>query len=129
MSAASLALQGAVYSALATALAPVKVYDDPPQGSAYPYVVIGDDACADASTKTDEGEDIDLTIHVWSRYRGKKEAKEILAAIKDALHDQPLSATGWGLVMARFEFSSVFPDPDGLTMHGVSRFRFVLTRA
>jgi hypothetical protein len=128
MSAASLALQGAVYAALSTALAPTKVYDDPPQGCAFPYVVVGEDACTDASSKIEEGEDIDLTVHAWSRYQGKKQAREIIAAIKDALHGQPLTVAGWGLVLARFEFSTVFPDPDGLTMHGVARFRFVLSR-
>ena len=46
----------------------------------------------------------------------------------DALDRQALSLTGHNLVLLRFEFSQAMLDPDGLTRHGVQRFR-ALTQA
>lgn len=132
----SLPLQAAVRSALATALAnagsggaAVPVLDEVPQGQAYPYVTIGEDVITDWSALTREGEDIDFTIHTWSRYAGFKEVKELMAAVKGALHDQALSVTGHQLVHLRLAFHAVQRDPDGKTRHGVQRFRALISEA
>lgn len=129
MSPAAWELQTAVMATLRAALATagpggsaVPVLDDVPQGQAYPYVAVGDMTVADASDKTEDGEDHSITLHVWSRYAGRKEVKGLLADIKSALHDQALSVTGHDLVMLRFEFANDFLDPDGKTRHGVIRF-------
>ncbi|WP_448208483.1 DUF3168 domain-containing protein [Azospirillum sp. sgz302134] len=114
-------LQKAVYDALAGALG-VPVYDDVPQGAAMPYVAIGDSTIAPASTKTDDGEEHSLTLHVWSQYAGRREVKELLGAIKAALHNRPLPVAGNALVRLRFDFASDFADADEQTRHGVIRF-------
>ena len=124
------ALQKAVYSALA-ADAPLqaligatpRVYDHVPQESMFPYVVIGDATALENDTKTTDGMEQTLTLHTWSRYRGLKEAKQIMGAIVDALDQTSLSVTGHSLTLLRFEFSDTFLDADGLTRHGVQRFR------
>ncbi|KAA0592947.1 hypothetical protein J2848_005697 [Azospirillum lipoferum] len=124
MSASSWPLQVAVLAALQPALAPVPVLDDVPQGQAFPYVVIGEDTVTDwPMLGDDEAEEIDLTLHVWSRYAGRKEAKHLMAAIKTALHQQPLPVDGQQLATLRFSFETLFVEPDGLTRHGVLRFR------
>ncbi|MBY6265571.1 DUF3168 domain-containing protein [Azospirillum sp. 412522] len=119
-----LAAQVAILAALRPALDPVLVLDDVPQGQAFPYVVIGEDVVTDwPMLGDDEAEEIDLTLHVWSRYAGRKEAKTLMAAIRTALHQQPLQVDGQQLVTLRFAFETLFIEPDGLTRHGVIRFR------
>lgn len=125
-------VQKAVYSALVndSALAglmgsPPDIYDNPPPNSDFPYVLIGESTAVDSDTKTTDGMEQTLTIHSWSRYRGQREVKLIMAAIVDALDDQALAVTGHTLINLRFEFSDTFKDPDGLTRHGVQRFRVV----
>ena len=129
MSDAAWPLQQAVYTALTGAgLVDVKgnavtVYDLVPEGVAFPYVAIGEDTAIDWSAKGMRGEESTLTVHVWSRYRGRKETKLIMAAIKDALHEQELSVSGENLILLRWEYAETFLDDDGLTMHGVCRVR------
>jgi hypothetical protein len=108
------------------------VYDSVPQvaesesSTAFPYVVIGECTVVNADTDDMDGQEHVITLHTWSRYRGKKEVKQIHAAIYAALHDAALTVTGYTAVYCFFESSEVFGDPDGLTQHGVSRYR-VLT--
>lgn len=100
------------------------IFDAVPEKAVYPYVVIGDDTGRDWSTKDASGLEIDVTIHAWSRYRGRKEAKQILEQVHEALHEAALALTGHVSVLMRFDdFTTVFLDGDGLTRHGVSRFK------
>lgn len=123
MSDAGWALQQSVFSTLESALAPTRVYDDVPPNTKMPYVVVGDDTAAQWDSALGRGEDLTLTIHAWSNYRGKREVKLLMAQIKDALHDQALSVAGHQLVQLTFEFVETFVDADGVTRHGVIRFR------
>tara|TARA_Y100000592_G_scaffold35578_1_gene56494 strand:- start:33 stop:434 length:402 start_codon:yes stop_codon:yes gene_type:complete len=102
------------------------VFNFVPQNTTYPYVQVGDDSMADNSTKDLDGNIHSIMIHTWSRYRGDKEAKEIMARIYELLHNSSLSVSGASLVNARFETSDILNDPDGITKHGVQRFRFVI---
>ena len=52
--------------------------------------------------------------------------KNIMDRIHDLLHDSNLSVTGFNLVNLRFEFSDILRDPDGITRHGVMRFRAII---
>lgn len=122
MSAASWPLQVAIVAALKPALNPVPVLDDVPANAAFPYVVIGEDTVTDWSTVDRDGEEIDTTIHVWSRYDGRKEIKELMGKVKTALHEQRLTVAGQHLVSLRFAFETSFVEPDGKTRHGVIRF-------
>ena len=99
------------------------VYDHVPQGTAYPYVVIGEDTAIEWDTDTSDGVESTLTIHVWSRLKGRRETKEIMELIYDALHRAELQIEGLHSVFCYWEFSETFLDPDGETRHGVTRFR------
>jgi hypothetical protein len=123
-------LQQAVYSALTGHPViqgllgnPARVFDHVPQGSAFPYLVIGESRAAPFDTKTEAGLEQRLTLHAWSRYRGLKQIKEIMAAVLDVLDGQALTVSGQALILLRFEFATTFVDDDGLTRHGVQRFR------
>ncbi len=107
---------------------PAQVFDQVPQDSAFPYLVIGEDTTGPFDTKTEAGMEHRLTIHSWSRYRGLKETKQLMAAVTATLDGASLSVSGHDLVLIRHEFGATFLDPDGLTRHGVQRFR-ALTQA
>lgn len=139
-------LQQAIYTALAASstlaalLAPhafggspavAAIYDRGPQPqeaedpSSFPYLVIGDDTAIPFDTDDKDGQESTITIHIWSRYRGKAEVKRITDAIYDVLHNQALAISGQTHVFTYFEYSESFEDQDGLTLHGVARFRIV----
>lgn len=103
------------------------VRDHVPEGSAYPYVALGESRASRFDCKTEEGMEQALTIHSWSRHRGMKELKAIMAAIVDALDGQDLAITGHHLILIHFESSETRLEKDGLTRHGLQRFR-VLTQ-
>jgi len=139
------ALQQVIYSTLRadatlktlTGADPARVFDHVPQttweapnasGIFPPYVVVGETEAREWDTKTEDGMEQTLMVHTWSRGRGMKEPKQIMGAIVDALDQVALSVTGHDLVQFRFEFSETFLEDDGLTRHGVQRFR-ALTEA
>jgi hypothetical protein len=135
----SLAIQAAVYGALtgnAALMALVQgVYDAQPRpltgddALLFPYVTIGDDTLSDWSTDTESGADATITIHTWSRYKGRKEEKTIQAAIYAALHRQALTVSGYAMVSVDWINSDSMTDADGETRHGVQTFRMILDQA
>jgi uncharacterized protein DUF3168 len=128
---ASWALQRGVYQALAgssdltTLLGGPRIYDDAPQAAPYPFVTLGQSMIRDWSTGTEDGAEHSLTLHVWSRSSGKKQVHEIIEAIKEVLHDQPLTLADHHLINLRHELSEARLDPDGDTFHGIVRYRAV----
>ncbi len=128
---ASWALQRSVYQALAGSsdltmlLGGARIYDDAPQGAAFPFITLGQSVIRDWSTGTEDGAEHNLTLHVWSRAGGKKQVHEIIEAIRSVLHDQPLLLTDHYLINLRHEFSEARLDPDGDTFHGIVRYRAV----
>ena len=46
--------------------------------------------------------------------------------IHDLLHDSNISVTGFNLINLQFDFSDILRDPDGVTRHGVMRFRAII---
>jgi hypothetical protein len=131
MPSASSSLQQSIFStlsanaALTALVGSDRIYDDVPQGSPLPYLTIGQTTVRDWSTATEDGNEHIFTLHVWSGAKGKKETSEIMGAIRNALHDQPLALTGHRLVNLRHEFSEARRAPDGETIHGIARFRAV----
>ena len=103
------------------------VHDHVSSGTAFPYVVIGEETLTDdSSTKDIDFNEFTLTVHTFSRNRGRKEAKQIMARIYTLLHKASLTITGATHVNTRFEYSDVVREQDGLTYHGVQRFRTIL---
>jgi hypothetical protein len=106
------------------------VYDEAPQvTTAFPYVTLGDTIHNEFDTDTELGFDCSMTIHTWSRYRGRSETKLIQGAIYTALHRALLSVTGYNLITCEFRDSQSLVDPDGITRHGTQTFRLLLDEA
>lgn len=131
MPTASWSLQRAIYDTLSAdaaiigALGGTRIFDDVPQRSAFPYLTLGQSTLRDWSTGTEEGEEHQLTLHVWSRAEGRRETHELMATVRTALHDQPIALDGHHLVNLRHELSEARREPDGETYHGIVRFRAV----
>lgn len=126
----ALALQQAVVTALAgsaplAAIVGSRIYDAPPRNAAFPYVSFGQLSVADWSTGTETGAEHQLILDAWSREAGKKQCYAMLDAIAGALDDAALTLDGNALVNLRFQSADVRRDPDGITFHGVIRFRAV----
>jgi len=148
MSDAPLELQGALVTRLRAVSAVTDLLATPPAGfvaslSIYdhvpeiavregrlPYVAVGSAQEVDRSTKDTQGYAHRHQIDVWSSYRGNLEARQIQAAIDDALTRQEslITVTGHRLVESRITSSMVFLEPDGITRHGVQQWR-ALTHA
>jgi hypothetical protein len=131
MSSAGFALQKAIFEKLTSdaptlaALGGPRVYDDAPARTEFPFVTFGQSSERDWSTGSDEGYEHLVTLHVWSRARGRREAEQVIAAARAALHDQDLTLSGHRLINLRHEFSEARRDSDGETFHGIARFRAV----
>ena len=129
----SFALQQAIFTALDGATIndvdgnPItRVFDDVPENTAYPYVVIGEETATNIDTKDKDAHEHTLTIHVWSQYRGRKEIKNIMSSVYTTLHNASITVSGASLVNIRHEFENTLTEADGITRHGVMRFRAVV---
>lgn len=130
----SFALQQGIFTTLSSAtLTDVdgtsivsRVFDDVPEGTVYPYVVIGEETATNFGTKDKDANEHTLTMHVWSQYRGRKEIKNIMSQLYTSLHNSAINLSGATLVNIRHEFEQTLLESDGITRHGVMRFRAVV---
>ena len=122
-------LQKAVYAALtgdSALMAMITgVHDHVPQGAAFPYVTIGQSTARDWRTVGHKGVELTLIIQAWSRKRGHKEAKQVLAEVYRIIDDAKLTVPGHVLVWLRFEFAEFLPSADGVSYDGVARYNAI----
>ena len=126
------ALAAAIFAALAASADvkavlgdPARLYDDPPPDPVFPYMSIGRFESKPADASGVEATEHAVTLHVWSRYGGRAEALQALAAMRAALHNAPLAVDGYALVLLLAQFTDVFRSGDGRTTHGVLRLRAI----
>lgn len=136
MSLFSSPLQQAVYSRLTAFLPSLRIYDDPPNQpdgmpeADFPYTTIGDDTVVPWDTDTSLGANCTITLHVWSRKNGKKEAKTILGQLYTALNREAnfLYAPGFRFIDCLHESTEIIEEVDGKTRHGIIRFRITMEK-
>ncbi|SMH30550.1 DUF3168 domain-containing protein [Azospirillum agricola] len=128
MSLAADPLQAALYARLTPAVAPVPVVESMPQGQPYPFVSIGETSATPSTLVDVEAEEHLVTLHVWSD-QDYPEANGLLARIRTALHDRPLTVAGFRPARLLFRHSTVFTQPDGVIRHGVIQFRALVLRS
>lgn len=109
------------------------VFDDVPDqppgmpADSFPYVVIGFDDGDSFDTDDWTGTQVNAELHVWSRYEGKLQAKQIMTEIYNLLHRKPLSIAGATVVDCLHTFSSI-PDVGASNyVHGITRYRLTIT--
>ncbi len=106
-----------------------RVYDAVPENTpvTFPYIVIGDMNTVDLSSfGSQDGAVYLVDFHSWSRYRGRKELRNIMSAIHTALHRVTLTVTGFDHAGSMFDSQNDLVEQDGLTRHGIQRFRITL---
>lgn len=99
------ALQAAIWQRLSTqtALTGIPIVDALPKGDGRgTFVLIGPEEAVDASDKSGGGAEHRMTISVISDATGFKGAKEVAAAVSDALVDAQLALVRGRLVYLRF---------------------------
>ena len=96
-----------------------KIFDNVPQDTAYPYVVLSNFNVVNRGTKTLDGNGYSIDIDVWSQYRGKKQISEIMERIYELLHDTSYSVSGADMVVSQVRNVITLVENDGITRHGV----------
>lgn len=131
MSAASEALQRAIYAALSNDIVikmqlgdPPRVYDDAPKGAALPYVIVGEGQ-ARPLAGVDGAFEHDITLSIVSRHAGRMEVRQLIDALYDSLHETSFPIAGHRLVGIRFVFADAIRRGDNDLYRGAVRFRAV----
>lgn len=128
------AVQSALYTALTAALGAGVVFDAVPENKPGRYVVIGDDTSNPWDTDDANGFDMTCTIHTYQTNIGTanptplgyKGLKSDMGTIYTALHGVALPVTGYNALRCIQEFSDVMRSADGISRHGVQRFRILI---
>lgn len=115
----------AINDAGVTALVADRIYDDPPPDVVFPYVTLGRVESRSVDSCSREALEHGVTLHVWSRYGGRAEALDIIAALRGCLHNAALNVADRRLVFIFAQFTDVFRSGDGRTTHGVLRLRAI----
>lgn len=134
MTSAALELQRAVFASLQgnaeleVAMGEVRLYDQAPANAQFPYLTFGRTSVYDWSTDTESGAEHLVTLHVWSKERGKSLCHALIETVRAALDDAALVLDGHALIRLRAEYSEVRYEDDNDVHHGLVRFR-ALTEA
>lgn len=125
----NIAVQTAIYSALVDAVS-VPVYDDVPQSSGWDgaYITIGEDVISYSDTDSEEMKTCSITVHTWSRARGRKELKELQDQVYFALNNANLVHSGYNFVIITEENAESILDADGKTRHGIQTFNLIIEK-
>lgn len=106
------------------------VYDSVPEGTALPYVVIGDPSSADWDTKDTKGQRGLFYIHVWSEYAEWSEAYSIMDRIDTLLAGASISLSVLTALALRVTQVTCLRDvaPHGRELrHGILSVEFTIT--
>lgn len=134
MTSAALELQRGVFAALladadlSAAMGTVRLYDQAPANAKFPYLTFGRTSVYDWSTDTETGAEHLVTLHVWSKARGKSECHALIETVRGALDDAALALESHALIRLRTEYSEIRYEDDNDVHHGLIRFR-ALTEA
>jgi hypothetical protein len=128
----SLALQIAINGRLRAEIAAVgnRVFDEVPQGVAFPYIELGEFQTLDDGAQCHDGQEVFATLHVWSRGAGQGEAKTIAGAVRGTLNEAELDlGVAWQFLEIAHESTRYLKDPDRRTSHAVLTFRALIAAA
>ena len=115
----------AMEDAAVQALVSERFYDEPPPDVTFPYISIGRAESRPIDSSEREALEHGVTLHVWSRYGGRAEALDVIAALRGCLHNAALDVADRRLVLLFVLFTDVFRSGDGRTTHGVLRLRAI----
>ncbi len=103
---------------------PARLYDAVPPDAIFPFVTIGEAQVKDYPG-VDGALEHDIRIHIYSRWGGRKEVKQIAETVHDLLHEATFSLIDHRVAHSRFVFADIFRQTDAETFQAVTRFRIV----
>lgn len=127
------ALQKAVIAALeanagVAALVGDRIYDEPPQGVAFPFVRLGRKDISPLRMQCRTDTDILFSVEVHSRpMAGRVEAEAIAYAVQTALDDADLTLDAWHLDWCEYVTSAGFVEADGQSYIATVAFRAAIS--
>ena len=101
------------------------VFDEVKGHQPFPYIVLGEITANEWSSKTSAGQEVTLTIHTWSEYRGDEEVLDIHRLILESISKSPLDlGSGLGVMLSRLDSEETTKDLNDKLRHGVMILRF-----
>lgn len=119
------ALVKALYTTLNAALS-CPFYDRPPTGATMPYVAIDTLQAVPRDPLASLRDEIFVYLTVWTKYRGAKEANEIVAEAYGALHRAKLPLDTGRMVRAYVTNRGAEPDIDEEIHKGRLTVKFIV---
>jgi len=120
------ALHAAIYTALngdsALTTLITGVFNASPRRHDYPFVEIGDIEGADWSTQTQFGQELQVSIHIWSDGKARSGNYDISGEVIRILHRSALAVTDMELVSIRLVYRHTQWEPDGNAVQTILRF-------
>lgn len=99
-----------------------------PTNPVFPYVTIGPVDSNEDDAECITALEVAQQIDCWSRAGGSEECKDIVDAVRSALHDSDPDLATNALVFLQCRTTSVKKDPDGITHHGILGFEASIER-
>lgn len=103
---------------------PARVWDQPPEGAAFPHLLIGKGESR-AVNADGGGVEHRLTLTCASRFNGMEEARAVAAAVRARVADAAVEADGVRAVSLGVTFTDVFRSADLKRAWAVMRLRAV----
>jgi len=106
---------------------PARIFDDAPDGTAFPYLTVGRGV-----SEPKVASDVDLiehrlTLHLWTRDIARRDTKYMLGVIRAATHEASFALTGgFTLISCRAVYADVFRTSDSRLAHGVLRLQALI---
>ena len=93
----------------------------------FPKIWLEDGGADDWSNKDDNGLEAFVNLHVGSQKEGTKEIRGLMDKCHSALHNVDLVLTNGQSVLCQFVRHDVVIDSDGITRHGIMRFKLLVS--
>jgi len=124
-------LMKAVYNRLAThdLTKNYNIYNYAPRDASFPYITLGTPIGARSgsfSAQDIPAEENVLILHIWSDYKGDKEASDMIDNIIQAITSSNLSFDSYTELICLFDYADITIDdtePAKPIRHGIVRFR------
>ncbi len=102
------------------------IFDYVPEDTAFPFIIIGDVKATDLSNLAKGGIEHRISVNIFSREGGKKQAASIMGILEGLLHNSSISVSGQTCVAMEFISNSIELENDGWTYRGVIDLRVIL---
>lgn len=104
--------------------APPRIYDRVPLDVTFPFLTISEARLREI-VGLESAFEHDIRIRIYSRWQGRKEIREIIDAVHEALQDARFPVAGFRVAQSRFVFADILREREGETHVGIVRFRIV----